>query len=66
MTRTRFCDSSGIRSLLAASDTAAASHAELRLVVAGPAVLRALQVMGVDRMLALYPSMGAALTGRLP
>jgi anti-sigma B factor antagonist len=62
MTRTRFCDSSGVRYLLLASDRAAELSADFRLVVQSPAVLRVFHVLGVDRLLALYPSLEAALS----
>ena len=66
MTMTEFCDSSGIRHLLIANDRAAASSAELRLVVRSAALLRVLQVTGVDQLLGIYPSLQAALTNDPP
>jgi anti-sigma B factor antagonist len=66
MTRTKFCDSSAVRGLLLANDKAVASSAELRLAIESAAVLRALTVMGVSGMLAIYPSMAAALTNTPP
>jgi hypothetical protein len=36
---------------------------ELRVVVASPAVERAMQVLGADQMLRLHPNMTCALTG---
>ena len=62
MSRTRFCDSSGIRYLLLASDRAAELNAEFRLVVQSTTVLRAFGLLGIDRLLAVYPSMEAALS----
>jgi anti-sigma B factor antagonist len=62
MTRTAFCDSSGIRRLLVANDKATAVGAELRLVIESCAVLRILQVTGADRLLSIYPSLQAALS----
>ena len=62
MSRTRFCDSSGIRYLLLASDRAAELNAEFRLVVQSATVLRAFGLLGIDRLLAVYPSMDAALS----
>jgi len=62
MTRTQFCDSSGIRYLLLANDRAAEMNAEFRLVVQAPAVLRAFRLLGIDRLLAVYPSRQAALS----
>lgn len=66
MTMTDFCDSSGIRHLLIANDRAAARSAELRLVVRSAALLRVLQVTGVDQLLGIYPSLQAALTNDPP
>jgi len=63
MTRTTFCDSSGARNLLLANRHAAARGAELRLVIPSAAVLRILQVLGLDRGLRIYPTMRAALAG---
>ena len=62
MTATTFCDSSAIRALVIARDQAVASGAELRLAVARAPVRRILAVMGVDRLLPVYPSLGEALT----
>jgi anti-sigma B factor antagonist len=61
MTATTFCDSRGVRALVLAHKHAGASGAELRL--AGPAagVLRVLAVLGLDGLLAIYPSLSAAL-----
>ncbi len=66
MSLTQFCDSSGIRHLLIANDRAVASTAELRLVITSAAVLRVLRVIGVDRLLRIYPSLQAALTNDVP
>jgi anti-sigma B factor antagonist len=62
MTRTVFCDSSGIRILLEATERAAEAGAGLRVVVESPAVLRILRTTGVDQLLRIYPSLQAALT----
>jgi anti-sigma B factor antagonist len=59
---TRFCDSSGISMLVRAHGQAAANGTELRLVVASPAVLRTLTLVGLDQLLAIYPSLSQALT----
>ena len=63
MTLTDFCDSSGIRQLLIANDRAKRSLAQLRVVVSSDAVRRVLHVTGVDQVLDIRPSIGAALTG---
>lgn len=57
MTGTEFCDSSGIRILLAAHDRASASGCELRIAVRpGSAVTRTMAILGVDRVLPIYAS----------
>ena len=66
MTLTEFCDSSGIRHLLIANDRAAASSAELRLVIRSAALFRVLRVTGVDQLLRIYPSLQDALTNDGP
>ena len=66
MTHTTYCASSGIRHLVLANDHAAACAAELRLAVQSDAVLRVLELLGVDRMLRIYPSLGDALTNTPP
>jgi anti-anti-sigma factor len=66
MSATTFADSSAVRALLIAQDAAAASDADLRLVISAPAVLRILQVLGIDSMLRIYPSLRAALAPAPP
>ena len=66
MTRTRFCDSSGISMLVMAHRKATASHAELRLVALSTAVLRALTLVRIDHFLSVYPSVADALRPGLP
>ncbi len=62
MSQTQYCDSSAIRSLLLAHDSAVRNKAELRLVITSAAVSRILSVVGVDQLLHIYPSLGVALT----
>ncbi|MGH3193485.1 MAG: STAS domain-containing protein [Streptosporangiaceae bacterium] len=66
MSQTVFCDSSAVRALLRASEHATACRAELRLVLPSATVLRALQILGFDRLLQIYPSLGMALTAGPP
>jgi anti-sigma B factor antagonist len=67
LTSTQFCDSAGIRSLLNARDNVAACHAQLRLAVArGGAVRRALQAIGLQHVLPMYPTVEAALAADPP
>jgi anti-sigma B factor antagonist len=58
---TVFCDSSGARQLVLAHKRAVASNRELRLVVPSAGVLRVLSILGVDRVLRIYPDLAAAL-----
>jgi anti-sigma B factor antagonist len=66
MTSTVFCDSTGISQLLLAHHSAAAHQAQLRLAVPHDHVLEVLKVTGVDRLLAVYPSLDAALAAASP
>ena len=66
MTATRFCDSSGVRVLIVASQRAAASRAELRLLAPGPEVLQVMAILGADKLLTICPSLEEALTPRHP
>ncbi len=61
LTATTFCDSSGISMLVRAHKQAAANQAQLRLVVRSGAVLRALTLAQVDRLLPIYPNLSQAL-----
>jgi anti-anti-sigma factor len=63
MTATTFCDSQGVRILVLAHQRAAASGAELRLVVPGAGVLRIMAVLGLEGLLAIYPALAEALAG---
>jgi anti-anti-sigma factor len=57
MTGTTFCDSSGMRVLVAAWDRARASGSTLRIVIQPEgAVARALAILGIDTMLPVYAS----------
>ncbi len=64
MSLTEFCDSSGTRHLLIANDAAMSWGGELWVVIPSPAVLRVMQITGVDQELRIYGSLGAALTGK--
>jgi anti-sigma B factor antagonist len=67
LTGTQFCDSAGIRTLLSARDNVAAHHAQLRLAVARDgAVRRALQAIGLQHVLPMYPTVEAALAPDVP
>jgi anti-sigma B factor antagonist len=60
LTSTVFCDSSGVSQLVLAYHCAAAHNAQLRLVVPHPNVLGVPTVVGLDRMLRVYPTLDAA------
>jgi anti-sigma B factor antagonist len=61
MSRTRFCDSAGLTALVGAARQARADGGEVRLVVTGEAVSRIVQLTGVNRVIAIYPSLEEAL-----
>jgi len=61
MTRTRFCDSSGLHTLLAAHKRAQDDGGELLLVLPDAAVLRVFAITGIDRMIPNFTSLNEAL-----
>jgi anti-sigma B factor antagonist len=61
MTRTRFCDSSGLHALLAAHKRAQADGGELLLAIPDVAVLRVFAITGIDRMIPSFTSLHDAL-----
>jgi anti-sigma B factor antagonist len=65
LSKTTFCDSAGVGALARTFRRADASQSEMRLVITAPAVQRVLALTGIDRLLDLYPSVTAALAGRL-
>jgi len=62
MSRTTFCDSTGVQAIVAAYRQAAATGTEVRL--AASAVLHILTVIGVDQLIPIYPDLEAALAAR--
>jgi len=67
MTRTRFCDASGLHALLAAHKRAASEGGELRLVIpADGAVARVIYLTCVDHLIPCFPSLAGALTPATP
>jgi anti-sigma B factor antagonist len=62
MTRTQFCDSSGLHTLLAAHKRAQAVGGELRLVISAAPVLRVFAITGVDRIIPNFTSLDQVLT----
>jgi anti-sigma B factor antagonist len=63
MSKTDFCDSSGVSALVRVFRHATTSGAAIRLVVSTPAVQRVLSITGVDRLVDVYPSVAASLAG---
>ena len=61
MTATTFCDSAGISAITRAVRRASAHDATMRLAVVSPAVLRVLDLVGIDRLIETYPDVQAAL-----
>jgi anti-sigma B factor antagonist len=56
MTRTQFCDSSGLHTLLAAHKRAQAEGGEVLLAIAAAPVLRVLALTSIDRMIPPSPA----------
>jgi anti-sigma B factor antagonist len=61
MTRTQFCDSSGLHALLAAHKRAQAEGGELLLAITAAPVLRILALTSIDRMIPNFTSLDEAL-----
>jgi anti-sigma B factor antagonist len=63
MSRTRFCDSAGLNTILRAHLRMAGEGRELRVVIpAAGAVPRAMKLIGMDRYLRCFPSLEQGLT----
>ena len=61
MTRTQFCDVSGLHALAAAQERTLAEGRELLLVIPGTAVLRVFALIGMDRVIPNFTSLAEAL-----
>jgi anti-sigma B factor antagonist len=61
MTRTQFCDSSGLHTLLTAYKRAQAEGGELLLVISATRVLRIFAITGIDRVIPNFTSLDQAL-----
>jgi len=62
MMATVFCDSSGVHAIMHAYETAGERDVQLRLAVApSTSVRRMLQLIGVGRLMPVYPSLAEAL-----
>ncbi len=66
LTRTRFCDSSGLHTLLTAHKRAQAEGGELLLVIPSAAVLRVFAITAIDRMIPNFTSLDDALAHTSP
>jgi anti-sigma B factor antagonist len=62
MTRTRFCDSSGLHTLIAAHKRAGAEGREVLLVIPSAAVLRVFALTAMDRVIPNFTTLAEALT----
>jgi anti-sigma B factor antagonist len=63
LSKTKFCDSAGVSSLVRTYRQASTSGSALRLVVGTPSVQRVLSITGVDRLVDVFPSVAASLAG---
>jgi anti-sigma B factor antagonist len=61
MSRTQFCDSSGLHTLVAAHRRAQAEGGELLLVISATCVLRIFHLTGIDRIIPNFTSLDDAL-----
>jgi anti-sigma B factor antagonist len=61
LSRTQFCDSSGLHTLLAAHKRARAAGGDMLLVIRGHAVLRVFTLTGVDQIIPNFTSLEEAL-----
>ena len=66
MTRTQFCDSSGLHTLIAAHKRAEAEGREVLLVIPSTTVLRVFALTGMDRMIPTSPPSPRPWHERLP
>jgi anti-sigma B factor antagonist len=61
LTRTRFCDSAGVQALAVAHRRAREEGRQLLLAASGAAVLRVLELTGIDRVIVSFASLEEAL-----
>jgi anti-sigma B factor antagonist len=61
MTRTRFCDSSGLHALIAVHKRAGAEGREVLLVIPSVAVLRVFALTGMDMVIPSFTNLAEAL-----
>jgi len=63
MTSTVSCDHAAVDAIARAYQRAVANGTQLRLVVTAPLVRRVLSIEGLDRLVAIYPLLDAAIAG---
>jgi anti-sigma B factor antagonist len=61
MTRTRFCDTSGLHALVGAHQRAQAGSGQTLLVIPDTAVLRIVAITGIDRVIPTFATLEEAL-----
>lgn len=61
LTRATFLDSAGVSALVRTSRRASATGTTLRLAVTAPSVLRVLDLVGLDRLIGVYPGVSEAV-----
>ena len=61
LTAVTFLDSAGVTALVRASRRAAATEATVRLAVTAPAVLRVLNLVGIDQVIQVHPGVPEAV-----
>ena len=61
MTATTFIDSAGVTALVRATRRAAATESTVRLAATATAVLRVLNLVGIDQLIEVYPSVAEAV-----
>ena len=67
LTKTRFCDSTGLQHLVRAAQAAPGSGTQLRLVISpGGTVARVMELTGLRRRIAVYQTLEEAADGEPP
>ena len=61
LTATTFLDSAGVTALARTSRRASATDTSLRLAVTAPSVLRVLDLVGLDQLIGVFPSVSEAV-----
>jgi anti-anti-sigma factor len=63
LTSTRFCDSTGIRNITLAHQHAKTLDGQLRLAIPAGVVHRVLELLELENVLLIYPTVAAAMNG---